>query len=241
VLLAPASLVWDAATRLRWATTRPFRASVPVICVGNLTAGGAGKTPAAMAIARFLLDAGEHPVFLTRGFGGRQEGPHLVDREQDRAQDVGDEALLLARIAPTIVAADRAAGARLAQENRCSVIIMDDGFQNPGLAKDLSLIVIDRTQGVGNGRVIPAGPLRGSLAFQLARTHALIRVGSGNAADGITALARRASLPILDAEIQPRSKTAWVSSKPVVAFAGIANPDKFFHTLELLGCKLAPQ
>ncbi|GBE42121.1 tetraacyldisaccharide 4'-kinase [bacterium BMS3Bbin10] len=238
-LLMPAALVWDAATRLRWAFTRPFHPGIPVICVGNFTAGGAGKTPAAIAIAGFLRDAGEQPVFLTRGYGGTTKGPHLADPDKDSARAIGDEPLLLARIAPTLVAADRAEGARAARDQGASVIVMDDGFQNPGLAKNLSLAVIDADLGLGNEHVIPAGPLRASLGFQLGKADALVLVGEGAAEDHIRALAERASLPLLEAEIIPESNSARLRAKPVIAFAGIGNPGKFFRTLEDLGVTIA--
>ena len=239
VLLMPAALVWDAAARLRWAFASPFHAAIPVICIGNFTAGGAGKTPAAIAIAELLLDAGERPTFLTRGYGGTINVPHLVDAEKDRARNIGDEALLLTRVAPTIVAADRAAGAQLAEDQGASVIVMDDGFQNPGLAKTRSLAVIDSERGLGNEHVIPAGPLRASLGFQLDKADALILVGNGAASAHIQALAERASLPLLKAEIVPEKKLARLHGKPVVAFAGIGQPDKFFKTLEQLGGTIA--
>lgn len=234
----PAALVWDMATRLRWAFARPFHAGIPVICVGNFTAGGAGKTPAAIAIARLLRDAGERPVFLTRGYGGTTKGPHLADPDKDSARTIGDEPLLLAAAAPTIVAADRAEGARAAQEHGASVIVMDDGFQNPGLAKNLSLAVIDADLGLGNEHVIPAGPLRASLGFQLGKADGLILVGDGAAENHIRALAERVSLPLLEAEIMPENNSALTRDKPVIAFAGIGNPDKFFHTLENLGVRI---
>lgn len=241
LLLAPAALVWEVTTRLRWMIARPYRSRLPVICVGNLTAGGAGKTPVALAVARILQQESQRPVFLTRGYGGQQQGPHLVDRQRDTAADVGDEPLLLARVAPTIVAANRAKGAALAEEMKASVIVMDDGFQNPSLAKDLSLLVVDRAVGTGNGWVLPAGPMRAGLAFQLARAQALIPVGKGDGADTVIKRARQAGLSILDADIAPRDETAWLRDKPVIAFAGIGNPEKFFRMLEELGASVTDQ
>ena len=238
-LLLPAALVWDAGARLRWAFAHPFHADIPVICIGNFTSGGAGKTPAAIAIARFLHELGERPFFLTRGYGGTTGGPHRVNLDQDRARDIGDEALLLARIAPAIVAADRAAGARAAQDQGASVIVMDDGLLNPGLAKTLSLAVIDGEWGFGNEHVIPAGPLRANLGFQLNKTDGFVLVGDGAAKAHIEALAERASLPVLKAEIVPDINAARLRGKPLVAFAGIGYPDKFFKTLDELGSSIA--
>lgn len=238
VLLTPAALVWNAVTRARWAFAKPYQSRLPVICIGNFTAGGAGKTPAAIAVAHILRSAGERPIFLTRGYGGTLKGPHLVDPSHDKAHLVGDEPLLLARVAPAIAAADRAQGARLAESQDASVIIMDDGFQNPGLAKTASLIVIDGALGLGNEHVIPAGPLRASLGFQLAHADGLILVGEGDAAGRVHALAERASLPVLMAEIMPDPDSAWLKDKPLVAFAGIGSPDKFFRMVEYLGGEL---
>jgi len=237
-LLAPAGLVWNAVTRARWAFAKPYRSSLPVICIGNFTAGGAGKTPAALAVAHILGNAGERPIFLTRGYGGCTHGPHLVNPSHDTPHLVGDEPLLLAREAPTIVAADRAEGARLAERQDASVIIMDDGFQNPGLAKTASLIVIDGAQGLGNEHVIPAGPLRASLGFQLTMVDGFILVGAGDADGRVHALAQEASLPVLTSQIVADTDSGWLKNKSLVAFAGIGRPDKFFRTLEDLGGRL---
>src|SRR5947199_2834355 len=169
-LLSPFASIYGAVAARR--LEQPgAHAGIPVICVGNPTVGGAGKTPTALAIARLLIEAGERPYFLTRGYGGKFGGPVLVEAAHTAVQ-VGDEPLLLARVAPTVVAADRAAGAQLARENGASVIVMDDGFQNPSLAKELSILVIDGARGIGNGRVLPAGPLRVPLEPQLDRADA---------------------------------------------------------------------
>ena len=164
-LLSPVAAIYGAVAARRLAQPGAH-AGIPVICIGNLTVGGAGKTPTAIAVARLLIAAGEKPIFLIRGYGGTLAGPVTVAAGHDAAQ-VGDEAVLLARVAPTIVAHDRVAGARLAKENGASVIVMDDGFQNPSLAKKLSILVIDGTRGIGNARIIPAGPLRAPLEPQL--------------------------------------------------------------------------
>ncbi len=205
------------------------RASVPVICIGNPTVGGAGKTPAAIAIARMLLARGEHPVFLTRGYGGRLAGPVTVESGHTATQ-VGDEPLLLARVAPTVVAHNRAAGARHAAAAGASVIVMDDGFQNPSLAKDLSILVIDAARGLGNGCVLPAGPLRAPMAPQLARAQARAhgRRRARTVAERACRLFTRAFEP------DPAALAA-LAGQRVLAFAGIGNPEKFFGTLAAAG------
>src|ERR1700712_1161588 len=164
-----------------------FDAGVPVLCVGNYHVGGAGKTPTVLALARLLRDLGETPVVLSRGYGGRLHGPIQVDPARHVAADVGDEPLMMARTIPVIVARDRIDGAALARSQGATVILMDDGFQNPAIAKDASLIVVDGDRGVGNGCVFPAGPLRAPLPPQLARTDALIIVGKGSAANPVAA------------------------------------------------------
>ncbi|MDA7947323.1 MAG: tetraacyldisaccharide 4'-kinase [Hyphomicrobiaceae bacterium] len=235
LLLAPAAFLWDLATRLRWHFTRPARSKLPVICIGNLTVGGAGKTPAAIAIAQLLIKDRIRPVFLTRGYGGASKRPHLVNLEEDGADKVGDEPLLLARVAPVIVSADRAAGAVLAEQQNADVIIMDDGFQNPTLAKDFAFVVVDRDVGVGNGWVMPSGPLRAGLQFQLKKAQALVLPGTGNAAASLIETAREKGIVALDAEIVAQEDTGWLRDKPLVAFAGIAHPEKFFATLDATG------
>jgi tetraacyldisaccharide 4'-kinase len=211
------------------------RPRVPVLCVGNLTVGGSGKTPAAIAIASLFLAAGARPVFLTRGYGGRLAGPIRVDSRFHHAADVGDEPLLLARVATTIVAHDRVAGAALA-ESVGNVIIMDDGFQNPSLSKDLALLVVDGRRGIGNGHMIPAGPLRAPLALQLDHANAVVAVGEANGARNVIAQANNRGLPIFRSRLEP-DLTALVALKDhkVLAFAGIADPGKFFATLASAG------
>jgi tetraacyldisaccharide 4'-kinase len=216
------------------------RVGIPVICIGNLTVGGAGKTPAALAVARRLLAAGARPVFLTRGYGGRLGGPVTVDPRHGAA-DVGDEPLLLARIASTIVARDRVAGARAAVAAGAHVIVMDDGFQNPALAKDLSVIVVDGRRGIGNGKSFPAGPLRAPLAPQVARAHALLVVGeAGRLAQPAIDAARASGRPVLTGRLVPDpTVVAQLSGRPTLAFAGIGDPEKFFTTLRGAGITVA--
>ena len=207
------------------------RVDVPVICVGNPTVGGAGKTPTAIAIARLLIAAGETPTFLTRGYGGRLAGPVLVEPAHTAAQ-VGDEPLLLARVAPTVVAEERVSGARFAAGKGASVVVMDDGFQNPSLTKDLAILVVD-ARGIGNGRVIPAGPLRAPLEPQLARASALLTVGS---APEIEAAARARGLPVFHGALAPDADAlAALRGRKFLAFAGIGDPEKFFATLAQAG------
>jgi tetraacyldisaccharide 4'-kinase len=234
-LLSPLATIYGAVAARRLAQPGT-RAAVPVICVGNPTVGGAGKTPAAIAIARLLIAAGETPMFLTRGYGGRLAGPVMVDPAHT-AMQVGDEALLLARVAPTVVAEERVAGARLAADRGASVIVMDDGFQNPSLIKDLSVLVVD-ARGIGNGRVIPAGPLRAPLEPQLDRASALLIAGETDSA--IEAAARARGLPVFHGKLEPEpDAVAALRARKVLAFAGIGDPEKFFATLAAAGIDAA--
>ncbi len=231
-LLTPAAAVYAAVTARRVA--RPgWRAPVPVICCGNATAGGAGKTTLALELGARL--AGRRVGFLTRGHGGRVHGVHRVDPSCDTAALVGDEALLLAACAPTWVAADRAAGARAAVAAGAGVLVMDDGLQNPSLAKDFSILVIDGGTGFGNGRVIPAGPLREPVAAAAARCAAAVLIGADRSH------AREAlppGLPVLCARLQQQG-TVDLAGLRVFAFAGIGIPDKFFAGLRSAGAVLA--
>jgi tetraacyldisaccharide 4'-kinase len=179
-------------------------------------------------------------VVLSRGYGGRLRGPVNVDPLHHTAADVGDEPLMLARAVPVVVARDRVEGAALARSRNASVILMDDGFQNPAIVKDASLIVIDGNRGLGNGRVFPAGPLRAPLEAQLARTDALIVVGSGSAADKVAGAIAVQGGPVLRARLVPddASVTALVG-KRVLAFAGIGDPARFFATLRASGIDVA--
>ena len=236
-LLAPLGCLYALGTRLRLAAGRTWQAPVPVICVGNLVAGGGGKTPLALALASRLTARGLAPHLLSRGHGGREAGPLRVDPARHRAFDVGDEPLLLAAAAPTWIARDRAAGGRAAVAAGAGCIVMDDGFQNPAVAKDLSLLAVDGAYGFGNGRPIPAGPLREPVAAGLARADAVVLIGDDR--HGVAALvaAQRRALPLLRATLVPDAEAvAALRGRPVVAFAGIARPERFFATLEAIGC-----
>ncbi len=231
-LLAPFAMCYGAIAQRRLALAGRS-AGIPVICIGNPTVGGAGKTPTALAVARLLLAAGKHPFFLSRGYAGELAGPVRVDSRVHRARHVGDEPLLLARVAPAIVAHDRVAGASAARASGADVIVMDDGFQNPSLTKDLSILVVDGRRGIGNGRVLPAGPLRAPLGAQLDRANAVLVIGQHSGADAIVAAAKSRALPLFRGRLVPdRNALAALASSKVLAFAGIGDPEKFFATLE---------
>jgi tetraacyldisaccharide 4'-kinase len=238
-LLAPLAAIYGAVAWSR-IQAQGQRAGVPVICLGNLTAGGAGKTPAALAVAHLLLAVRERPFFLSRGYGGKLAGPVRVDPSFHHSADVGDEPLMLARLAPTIVARDRIAGARVARAAGSSVIVMDDGFQNPSLTKDLAILLVDGRRGIGNGRVIPAGPLRAPLEIQIARAQAIVIVGPPDGAAKILETARRHGVTVFHGRLEAdRNSLAALGKRKVLAFAGIGNPEKFFATLSEAGIIVA--
>ena len=240
-LLAPFGALYGAvaAARLKQPGAKP---GLPVVCVGDPTLGGADKTPTAIALAKLLAAAGERPCFLTRGYGGRERGPLLVDPAVHDADAVGDEALLLARAASTVVAADRVAGAQFAARTKPTVLVLDDGFQNPALAKDFSLLVIDGSAGVGNGRVFPAGPLRAPLEAQIEKAQALVLNGRGPAGEAVATIAARKGVPVFAAKIFPEPSTSKkLAGQRVLAFAGIGRPEKFFRTLAEIGALVAEQ
>ena len=234
-LLSPIAALYAATTARRMA--RPGRhLPLPVICCGNATAGGAGKTTVALDLGERLQARGLAAHFLLRGYGGKLKGPARVDPAMHDSRAVGDEALLLAALGPTWVSADRAAGGAAAEAAGAEAIIMDDGLQNPSLEKSLSLLIIDGSYGFGNGRVIPSGPLREPVAAAAARCQAAVLIGE----DETGALAQLPpGLPVLRARLVPGPEAAALAGKPVVAFCGIANPRKFFATLQEAGAVLA--
>ena len=231
ILLAPLGALYGLSVVARAARAHPFRPKARVLCAGNLTVGGSGKTPVAIALGSKLAARGLKIVFLSRGYGGRVHGPVRVDRARHCAADIGDEPLLLAAHGETIVAGNRAAGARLADSLGADVIVMDDGFQNFQLAKDLALVVIDAAAGFGNGRLVPAGPLRERVAQGLARADAIVLMGEGT--PELPAFAG----PILRAHLVPAAPETFAGRK-LFAFAGIGRPDKFFQMLRAIGANV---
>ena len=227
-LLSPVAAIYGAIVRAKLRRPPQYRPPVPVICIGNLTLGGAGKTPVAIAILDRLTAMRASPVALTRGYGGSQNGPLVVEPDH-LSGEVGDEPILLARHAPTIVAKDRAAGARASISAGAAVIVMDDGFQNPAIAKDLCIAVVDSESGFGNERVFPAGPMRESAHDGLKRADAVVLMGRGPFDPGHPRTLR--------ADLRAPLSAAF-DGRRVVAFAGIGRPEKFFRTLERAGAEI---
>jgi tetraacyldisaccharide 4'-kinase len=239
LLLAPIGAIYGAVAGARMTRTGE-RAGVPVICVGNYHLGGAGKTPTTLRLVQMLRDLDETPFVVSRGYGGSLAGPvRVVDHS---AAEVGDEPAMMARHVPVIVSRDRVAGAELARSEGASVILLDDGFQNPALEKDTSVIVIDAVRGLGNGFVFPAGPLRAPLAAQIARTNALVVIGEGNAANDVAqGVVQRGGLVLRAGFVPDESVVARLRGQRVLAFAGIGDPARFFATLHAHGVEVASQ
>ncbi len=234
-LLAPAGAAWGAVAAVRRSWVRPWRAPVPVVCIGNINAGGAGKTPLTLALGAYLKQAGRSPHIISRGYGGSLAGPVAVDPARHSAAEVGDEPLLLAAAAPTWVARDRAAAARAAVDAGADILLMDDGLQNFSLVKDVSVIAIDGGYGFGNRRVMPAGPLREPLAAGLSRADAAVVIGPDETGSA-TRAAR--SMPVFAARMValPGPGHDEIAGRDVFAFAGIGRPAKFYATLAEIGC-----
>ena len=232
--LRPLSLIYGLSHKICCKAKKPYKASIPVICIGNITAGGTGKTPTALALYDLVKDLyGDiRPCFLTRGYGGKERGPILVDLERHKSPQIGDEALLLAEKGPVIVSANRAEGAKLAENDGYDLIIMDDGMQNTSLHKDAHILVVDSRKGFGNGLMLPAGPLREPLQAGLKRADIVQIVGSGKAV-----MLAESTLHIR-AHVKPRGDWEPDSSKPYIAFAGLGHPEKFIATLEECGLSI---
>lgn len=230
-LLLPIGRLYSLATRLRIALVKPRKISRPVICIGNLTAGGTGKTPVAVSVAKLLQTQGKNPFFVSRGYGGELKGV-LVNNSLHTAAEVGDEPLLLSRQAPVIVNPDRYQGAVKALKSGAELIIMDDGFQNPGLKKDLSFLVFDGGFGIGNGFPVPAGPLREDFRQGLKRADAVIILGE----DKQDLYRRIPDLPVFHGKVIPEAVE--LSNKNAIAFAGIGRPEKFYQSMRDSGFNL---
>ena len=238
-LLSPIGQLYAYATAQRTAQHSTVTAQSPVICVGNLNAGGTGKTPTVIALVQLLLTLGKRPHVITKGYGGNVQGPLEVNPRYHNADQTGDEPLLLAAFATTWVAKDRVKALRAAEKAGADVIIMDDGFQDPTIRKDLSLVIVDAERGFGNAKCIPAGPLREPVSAGLARADAIVSIGPQKAQHAFNNQWGGAlHLPHFDAELRPLSMGMDWSTGRYLAFAGIGHPEKFFATLRELGAQL---
>ncbi len=233
LMLAPFGQLYRTAGLLRHAFIKPYKAKVPVICVGNIVAGGAGKTPTAMALARLIIQQRGTPVFVSRGYGGTEKGPLQVDLNKHTSRDVGDEAVLLAQIAPCFIGRNRAAAIQMAEARRPTHIILDDGLQNPKVAPDVNFLVVDGAVGFGNRLLIPAGPLRETLHDAFSRIAAIVMIG-----EDVQHVATCLGKPVLQARLKPLLAGNLQKGTPVLAFAGIGRPAKFYASCLEAGLKV---
>ena len=229
--LSPLSYLFGRIAKSRMVFHRATKVNVPVICIGNFIAGGAGKTPTVHLLAKFAVKKNFKVGILSRGYGGAITTPTVVQANKHNAHDVGDEALLHAKKAITVISANRVLGAELLIKQGCTIILMDDGFQNPALHKDFNLVVVDAKRGLGNGFTIPSGPLRVPFKHQLLHTDAVFITGNGDASDQVIRKTARAGKPIFHSTLDVFGRTKY-KGQNVLAFAGIADPSKFFDTLE---------
>lgn len=236
--LAPFGALYGLATAARMRLVSGTDLGVPVVCVGNFTLGGAGKTPVTRAIAARLMTQGLKPFVLSRGYGGREKGPHRVDASRDTAADVGDEPMLLATDVPVIVGADRVASGRCAIAEGAQVLLMDDGLQNPSLAKSVRFAVVEGAGGVGNGLPFPAGPLRAQLGLQFGAVDHVVVIGAGARGDTVAAKAAGRGIGVLRAELVPARASLALAGQRVFGFCGIGAPEKFRRTLQDIGAEV---
>ena len=233
VVLRPIGFLYAQLTARRLKQGTGYRAKIPVICVGNINVGGTGKTPTTIALVERLILKGATPHIVSRGYGGQLDGPTRVLEQTHNAAQTGDEPLLLAAFAPTWVAKDRAAGVRAAEQAGADVILLDDGFQNPSVEKDLSLVVVNAKQGFGNGQVMPAGPLRETVSAGLRRADLVISIGDQHAPE-----TSYQGVPLVRSKLEPLPTGMPWTDMRVLAFAGIGDPFKFFATVRALGAKI---
>lgn len=236
--LLPFSFLYGRVSGWRMGLRSRNAVPVPVVCIGNFTVGGAGKTPTAIALARAAREKGLTPGILSRGYGGSLDVTTVVDADHHRASEVGDEPLLLAREAITVVSRRRLVGARRLVEEGAELIVMDDGFQSNSLVYDFALVAVDSHRGIGNGHIVPGGPVRAPIGRQMHRLSAILKVGDGDAADPLVRRASRAGKPVFVATLKPKGDVG-LAGRKVLAFAGIADPGKFYRTLDQLGIEIA--